>query len=86
MTWNDEESKGSQKEDDLVSNQVAFFGTLVSGNQLFIQGCSGSIATDTFCLSVKSGTVTIDKKSAINSVCHSNYDYGDEFEKDDESL
>ena len=35
LTWSDEESEGSQEEDDLVSNQVVFSGTLVSGNWLF---------------------------------------------------
>ena len=49
-TWNDEEFEGNQEEDDLVSNQVAFSGTLVSGNRLFMQRRSGSVATDTICL------------------------------------
>ena len=52
-TWSDEESDGSQEEDNLVSNQVAFSSTLVSDNCLFMQGRSGSIATDTICLFIK---------------------------------
>ena len=39
-TWSDEESEGIQEEDDLVSNQVAFSGTLISDNCLFMQGCA----------------------------------------------
>ena len=86
MTWSDEEFDGSLEEDNLVSNQVAFSSTLVSGSHLFMQGRSGSVATDTVCLSAKSDTVAIDNKSATRSLCDSNSDYGDESEKDDESL
>ena len=35
-TWSDEEFEGSQEEDDLVSNQVTFFGTLVYGNHFLL--------------------------------------------------
>ena len=85
-TWNDEESDGSQDEDNLVRNEVAFFSTFVSDNHLFMQGCLGFIATDTICLSTKSDTVAIDSKSATSSLCDLDSDCGDESEKDDESL
>ena len=48
-TWTDEESEGSKEEDDLASNQVAFFGSLVSYNYVFIQG-RASVATKSVCL------------------------------------
>ena len=35
-TWSDEESDRSQEEDNKVSNQVDFFGTLVSDNLVFV--------------------------------------------------
>ena len=85
-TWSDEESNGSQEVDNLVSNQVAFSGTLVSGNRLFMQGCLGSVATDFVCLFIKSDTVTTDSKAASSSLCDSDSDCGDKSEKDDESL
>ena len=85
-TWSDEESNSSQEEDDLVSNQIAFSGTLVSGNHLFMQGRSDSVAIDTICLSAKLDTVVTDSKLATNSLCDSDLEYGDEFVKDDESL
>ena len=34
-TWSDEESEGSQEEDELVSNQVVFSGSLVLDNFMF---------------------------------------------------
>ena len=85
-TWNDEESDGSQDEDNLVRNEATFFGTFVSNNHLFMQGCLGSIATDTICLSTKSDTTAIDSKSATSSLCDSDSNCGDESDKDNESL
>ena len=79
-------SEGSQEEDDLVSNQVAFSGMLVSGNQLFMQGRSDFVATDSVCLSMKSNIVATDNKSATSSTCHSDSNSGDDSKKDDESL
>ena len=52
-TWNDEESDGNQEEDNLVSNQVAFSGCLVSSNRVLMQGLPGSVATNTVYLSTK---------------------------------
>ena len=49
----------------MVSNQVAFSSTLVSGNRLSMQARSGSVVIDTVCLSVKSDTVATDNKSAM---------------------
>ena len=84
-TWSDEESKGSQEEDDLVSNQIAFSGSLVSNNCVLMQGCAG-VVTESVCFSAKSGYVALENKSATNSDCGSEFDCGDESEKDDESL
>ena len=70
----------------MVINLVAFSGNFVSGNRLFINGHSGSIATDTVCLSVKSDSVAIENKVATSGLCDSDSDNGDESEKDDESL
>ena len=36
LTWSDEESDGSQEDDHLISNQVAFSGILVSGNCVLV--------------------------------------------------
>ena len=77
LTWNDEEFDGSQEEDNLVSQQIAFSGTFVLGNNLFMHGGSCSVATD---------TVTKDSKSETSSLCESDSNCGDEFEKDIESL
>ena len=82
-TWSDEESKGSQEEDNLVSNQVAFSGSLVSDNFVFMQGRAG-ISTESVCLSAKSGFVALENKSATNSDYGSESDCGDKSEKDDE--
>ena len=70
----------------MVSNQVTFSGILVSGNRVLVQELSGSIATDTICLSAKSNTVATESKIAANSLCESDSDNGDESKKDDESL
>ena len=86
LTLSDKDSDGSQEEENLVSNQVAFSGTFISSNHFFIQGHSGSVATNTVSLSAKSDTVAIEGKSTTSSSCDSDSDYGDEFEKDDESL
>ena len=85
-TQSDEESNDSHEEDNLVSYQVEFSGILDLGNHLFIQECSGAVAIDTTCLSMKSNTVAIDSKSATSSLCDSDSDCGDESEKDDEFL
>ena len=85
-TWSDEESDGSQEDGNLVSNQVAFSGTLVSGNRVLVQGRLGFVTTDYVCLSVKSDTIATNSKIASNSLCDSDLDCGDESEKDDESL
>ena len=34
----DEESNNSQEDDNLISNQAAFIGTLVSDNHVLMQG------------------------------------------------
>ena len=70
----------------MVSNLIAFSGNLVSGNCLFMKERSGSIATDTVYLSVKSNSVATESKTATSSSCHSDSDSGDESKKDDESL
>ena len=62
-TYSDEESDGSQEDDNMVSNQVAFSGTLVSGNHVLVQERSGFIATDVVCLSIKLDIVEIDNKT-----------------------
>ena len=36
LTYSDEESDGSQEEENIVSNQVAFFGLLVSDNRVLV--------------------------------------------------
>ena len=84
-TSSDEESEGSQEEDDLVSIQVAFFGTLVSDNYVFMQRHAG-VATESICLSTKSGSIALENKSAAGSVCGLESDCGDESNKDNESL
>ena len=53
----------------MVSNQVAFSGTLVSDNYVLVQGRFGSIAIDTICLFVKLGTVATDSKIASSNLC-----------------
>ena len=58
-TWSDEEFEGIQEEDELVSNQVAFFGTLVSDNCVFMQGREG-VATEYVCLSAKLGSIALE--------------------------
>ena len=85
-TYSDEESNGSQEDNNLVSNQVVFFGTLVSGNRVLVQGCSGSVATYIVYLSIKSDIVATDSKTTSSSLCDSDSDCGDECEKDNESL
>ena len=77
-TWSDEESDGSQEEDNLVSNQVAFSSTLVSGNYLFIQRRSGSVVTNIVCLSAKLDIVVTDSKSTTSNLSDSDLDYRDE--------
>ena len=70
----------------MVSNQVVFSGMLVLGNRVLVQGCSGSVATDVVCMSVKSDTVATGSKTTSNSLCGSNSDKGDESENDNKSL
>ena len=69
----------------MVSNQVAFFGSLVLDNCVFMQGRAG-VATKSVCLSAKSGSVVLENKSKTKSDCCSESNYGNESEKDDESL
>ena len=78
-TWSDEESKGSQEDDELVSNQVTFSVSLISNDRVFMQGRAG-VATDSICLSAKIVSVVLENKSA-KSEFGSKYDCGDEFEK-----
>ena len=78
-TWSDEESNGSQEDDNIVSNQVAFSHTLVLGNRVLVYGCSSSVAIDTVCMSIKSDIVATDSKTISNSLCGSDSDGGDEF-------
>ena len=85
-TWSDEESDESQKDDNMVSNQVAFSSTLVSSNRVLVQGCSGFVATDTVYMFVKLDTLATDSKTAANSLCGSASNSGDESENDDKSL
>ena len=70
----------------MVSNLVAIFGNFVSGKCLFMNERSGSIATNTIYLSMKSDSITIESKAATSGSCDSDSDSGDESEKDDESL
>ena len=65
----------------MVSKYVVFSGTLVFGNRVLVQGRSGSVTINIICLFVKSGN-----KITSNSLCDSDSDCGDEFEKEDESL
>ena len=70
----------------MVSNQVIFSGTLVSGNRVLMQGHLGFVATYVVCMPIKSDIVaTYSKKTAI-SLCGSNSDSGDESKNDNESL
>ena len=85
-TWSDEELDGSQEEDNMVSNQVAFSSSLVSDNCVLVQGYSGFVATDTTSKYVKSNTFATNSKTITNSLCESNLDSGDESENDDDSL
>ena len=85
-TWNDEESDGNQEDDNLVSNQVVFFGSLVSGNRVLGQERSGPVAIDTVCLSIILDIVATDSKTTSSSLCDFDSDCGDESEKEDESL
>ena len=68
MILSDKESDDSQEEDNLLSNQVAFSGMLVSNNHWFMKGHSSSVATNIVCLSAKSDTVATDSKSTTNSL------------------
>ena len=81
LTRSDDESNGSQEEDNLVISQVAFFGTFVLGNHLFMRGRSSSVATNIVCLYAKLDTVAIDSKSATNNLHDLDSDYEDESEK-----
>ena len=47
---------------------------------------SGSVTTDTVCLSVKSDSVVTESKVATSGSCDSDSDSEDESKKDDESL
>ena len=85
-TWSDEKSNGSYEEENMVSNQVIFSGTLVSGNSMLMQRRSGSVATYVVCMSVKSNTVATYRKMVAISLCGSNSDSGDESKNNDESL
>ena len=85
-TWSDEESKGSQEEDKLVSNQVTFPGSLFSTNCLFMKDCSEPVTTDTIFLSVKSNSVATECKASTSHSHESDLDSGEESEKDLESL
>ena len=51
-----------------------------------MNGCSGSIATDIVYLSMKSDSVGSESETAASSLCESDSDNRDEYEKDDESL
>ena len=70
----------------MVSNQVVFFGTLVSGNYVLVQGLSRFVAIGTICLSAKSDTVATNSKITSSSLYCSDSDIGDESKNDDESL
>ena len=70
----------------MVSNQVAFLGSLVSDNRVLVQGHTKSVAIDVACKSIKSDTVAIDSKTTTNSLCGSDLDSEDESKNDDESL
>ena len=48
-----------------------------------MQGRSASVAIDIVCLSIKSDTIATCSKLATNSLCDSDSDCEDEFEKDD---
>ena len=85
-TLNDDEFDDSQEDDNLVTNQVAFSGTLIFGNCVLVPWCLESVATNTVCLSIKSYTVATNSKTASSSLWYSDSDYGDESEKDNESL
>ena len=85
-TWSDDESDGSQEDDSMVSNQVAFSGTLVLCNRVLVQGYLGSVATDSVYLFVKLDTIALDSKIESIILCGSNSDSGEESENDDEYL
>ena len=85
-TWNDEKSYVSQEKDNMVSNQVAFSGSLVSNNYVLVQGRTESIATDVVCKFVKSDTIVTDSKTATSSLYGFDSDSGDKSENDDEYL
>ena len=70
----------------MVSNQVAFSGSLFSTNRLFMKDCSELVATDTICLSVKSDSVEIECKAATSHSHELDLDSGEESKKDEESL
>ena len=70
----------------MVSNQVAFFGSLFSTNHLFLKDCSKPVATNTICLSVKSDSVATECKATTSHSHESDLDNGEESEKDEESL
>ena len=70
----------------MVSNLVSFSRNFVSSNRLFMNECSGSVATDTVCLSVKSDSIATESMTTTSGSCDSDSDNGDEYEKDDEFL
>ena len=84
-TWSDEESEGSQEEDELVSNQVVLSSSLILDDYVFMQGHSG-VSTDSVCLSAKTVSVALENKSITKSEYGSEFASGDESKKDDESL
>ena len=86
LTWSDNESDGSQEEDDMVSNLVAFSSNFVSSNRVLVQGHSRSVVTYVVYTSVKSYTVATKSKIIASSLCDSDSDNRDESENDNESL
>ena len=78
----------TQKMLRLLNNGTSKLDHLIQlkSNRFFIQGHSGSVATNAVSLSAKSDTVAIEGKSTTSSSCDSDSDYGDESKKDNESL
>ena len=85
-TLSDEESDGSQEEDNMVNNQVSFFGLLFSDNRVLVQGCTGFVAIDVVCNSAKPKTVATESKTTTNNLYGSDSESRDESENDNESL
>ena len=85
-TRSDEESDGSQEDDNLVSNQIVFSTTFVFSNRVLVYGRLGSIAIDIVFLSIKSNTIVTNSKTTSINLCSSDTDSGDESKKDNKSL